>query len=133
MYAHTVFFEIRQDSIEKQYHRPRSDLAHPRAVALMTRACVEQQHRWSCSLSPYITESHSQQNVFGHLSCVHRLWKALALLGSQHGRSSVGDTEMYFAYVCLNNPTGTSHLQKHNYEESDQQQCFCQDSKGSLK
>lgn len=94
--------------MEEQYHSSRSDLAHPRAVALMTRACVEQQYRWSCSLSPYITESHLQQNVFGHLSCIHRLWKALALLGSQHGRSSVGDTEMCFAHVCLNNPTRTN-------------------------
>lgn len=47
-------------------------------------------------------------NVFGHLSCVHHLWKALALLGSQRGRSSVGATEMYFAHVCLNNPTRTN-------------------------
>lgn len=65
------------------------------------------------SLPPYITESHLQQNVFGHLSCVHRLWKALALLGTQHGRSSAGDTEMYFARLS-EQPHTLIHLQKHN-------------------
>lgn len=61
----------------------------------------------------YITESHLQQNVFGHLSCVHRLWKALALLGTQHGRSSAGDSEMYFARLS-EQPHTLIHLQKHN-------------------